>query len=73
MAVANASSSSVQEVVRPVALVPAPGRLAQVVAQARAVNVLSLPADEAGPIGEQGFMDDLDAASWFTFLFADLV
>ncbi len=51
-----------EQVVRPVVLVPGPRRLAELVAQQGALGVLRLPADEAGPGGEQRLVDDLDGA-----------
>src|SRR2546428_320573 len=44
-----------------VALVPLAGGGAELSAEASALGVVAAPVDEAGPGGEQGLVDDLDA------------
>ncbi len=47
--------------------------LAELVAELGALLVLGLPADEAGPVGEEGLVDDLDTTDGLVFVLAHLV
>jgi hypothetical protein len=47
--------------------------LAELVAKLDGIGVLGLPTNEAWPVGEEGFVDDLDSAGWFVFIFANFV
>ena len=57
----------------PAVFVPGAGTLAELVAELGALLILRLPADQARPVGEQGFVDDLDPADGIVFVLADLV
>ncbi len=54
-------------------LVPGAGSLAELVAELGALLVLGLPADQTRPVGEEGLVDDLDAADGLVLVLADLV
>ena len=45
----------------PTVFVPGPGRLPELLAELGGVGVLGLPTHQARPVGEQRFVDDLDA------------
>ena len=62
-----------QVVVGSLVLVPGLGRLSELISELGRIGVLRLPSDEAGPIGEERLVDDLDAPRRCLVVFVDLV
>jgi hypothetical protein len=54
-------------------LAPRFGRLPELFPELGRVGVLGLPADQPGPVGEEGLVDDLHPAGRLVLVLADLV
>ena len=65
--------SGPKSVIGAIVLVPGLGRLTELVSELNGVGILSLPTDEAWPVGEEGLVDDLDTTGGFVFVLSDLV